>query len=95
MNITAAGRMTITCLVNVQECLFNETCKYIYIYISFVYIHNFTCVTDTSFCVTTRLKTRCVIVVAAMSLSYILQIHDPHNSFIPYKRQLSDKIRRP
>lgn len=30
MNITAAGHMTITWLVNVQECLFNETCKYIY-----------------------------------------------------------------
>jgi len=30
VNITAAGHMTITWLVNVKECLFNETCKHIY-----------------------------------------------------------------
>ena len=46
-------------------------------------------------CVTIRLKIRCVIVVAAMLQSYTLQIHEPRNSFIPYKRLLLHKIRRP
>jgi len=30
VNIMAAGHLTITWLVNVQERLFNETCKHIY-----------------------------------------------------------------
>jgi hypothetical protein len=80
VNITAAGHMMITWLVNVQECLFNETCKYIH----HLYVYTVSHVLQIfHWVLPPRLKIGCVIVVAAMSLSYILQVNDPRNSFTP------------